>query len=82
MNRFKELRSAAVSTLKGIATQLVKRGEFYGTAESRKELIAERAPILDQQVDFISILLHFSIYTGLDRRRFCGYTSQKNQRCS
>jgi hypothetical protein len=50
VNKFKELRSAAISTLKDIASQLVKRGEYYGTAESRKTLILGRSPILERYV--------------------------------
>jgi len=50
VNKFKELRSAAIITLKDIATQLVKRGEYYGTAECRK-LATGPSPVLERQID-------------------------------
>jgi N-terminal acetyltransferase B complex non-catalytic subunit len=51
VTKFKELRSDALSTLKDVATQLVKRGEYYGTVESRKALAVGRSPMLEQQID-------------------------------
>lgn len=63
MNKFKELRSAAISTLKDIATQLVKRGEYYGTVESRKTLVFGRLPLLEPQVHIFVLFQNYLTMT-------------------
>lgn len=69
MTKFKELRSDALSTLKDVATQLVKRGEYYGTVESRKALAVGRSPMLEQQVGHSSPSISYFSDEKLDRPR-------------
>jgi len=58
ISSFKELRGLALSSLKEISAEMIKRGEYYGAAENRKTHVIARLDILSPQVkasDFISL---------------------------
>jgi hypothetical protein len=58
ISSFKELRSFALSSLKEISAEMIKRGEYYGAAENRKPHVIARLDILSPQVKashFISL---------------------------
>ena len=53
VNNFKELRASALSALKEISRKLIKQGEYFGTAESRKSQVTSCSTILSPQVNCV-----------------------------